>query len=292
MNSYFQSFTALALSGLMFCTQHASATENGKSVSTTGKHAEKSHVSLLNRGTDSQPVFDVRNDYNGPIEFELVADEFVNMKSEPALPLRRLILAKTTLHLCRLMQISASEPWSYTYSTRYVLGKPNVRHLTGKPYRLPFDEIQQFVISQGYAGKRSHQTPATKYAIDIEMPEGTRVFAMRSGHVMEITRARLDENSKSVPALQIRILHQDGTMGLYAHLKNGSIVVREGQRVQRGQLIAASGPSYKENVKPHLHFALQRNAGMRLESIPFQIVGYSGSPVTPKVGLLLRHPPY
>ena len=253
---------------------------------------EKSLVTLINRGTDSQPVFDVRNDYNGPIEFELSADEFVNMKSEPALPIRRVIPAKTTVHLCQLMQISASEPWSYTYSTRYVLGKPGVRHLTGKPYRLPFDEIQQHIISQGYDGKRSHQTPATKYAIDIDMPEDSKVFAMRSGRVMEIIRDRLDGNKKSVPALQVRILHQDGTMGLYAQLKNDSIAVREGQRVQRGQLIGNVGPSYKDNVKPHLHFALQRNAGMKLESIPFQILGYSGSATTPKAGMTLKHPPY
>jgi len=115
---------------------------------------------------------------------------------------------------------------------------------------------------------------------------------MRSGHVMEISRARLDGNKSSVPALQIRILHQDGTMGLYAHLTKGSLAVREGQRVQRGQLIAASGPSYKEKIKPHLHFALQRNVGMQLESIPFQLLTYPGSAVTPKAGMTLRHPAY
>ncbi len=284
----FSAFTLLALSNLLFGAQPVLAAENNTSASTT----EKSHVILINRGTDSQPVFDVRNKYNGPIEFELTADEFINMKSEPALPIRKLIPAKTTVHLCQLMQISANESWSYTYSSRYVLGKPNARHLTGKPYGLPFGEVKQYVISQAYEGKRSHQTPATKYAIDIDMPEGSNVFAMRSGHVMEITRERLNENKKSVPALQIRILHQDGTMGLYAHLKEGSITVRERQRVQRGQLIAASGPSYKEKVKPHLHFAVQRNAGMQLESIPFQLLGYSGSAITPKAGLTLRHPPY
>jgi len=205
---------------------------------------------------------------------------------------RKVIPAKTTVQLCQLVQISAHEPWSYTYSTRYVLGKPGIHHLTGKPYSLPFGEVQQFVISQGFNGRRSHQTLATKYAIDIDMPEGTEILAMRSGRVMEITRARLNNDKKSVPALQIRILHQDGTMGLYAHLKKGSIAVREGQRVRRGQLIAASGPSYKEDVKPHLHFALQRNAGMRLESIAFQIINFSGSAITPKLGLTLRHSPY
>ncbi len=286
MNYSYRSFALLVLSSLLVWTGHVSAAQNS--------HADtkKSQVTLINRGTDSQPVFDVHNNYSGPIEFELSADEFINIKSEPALPVRKVIPAKTTLHLCQLMQISTHDPWSYTYSTRYVPGKPGVQQLTGKPYGLPFGEIQQFVISQGFDGRRSHQTLATKYAIDINMPEGTKVLAMRSGRVMEITRARLNNDKKSVPALQIRILHQDGTMGLYAQLKKGSIIVHEGQQVHRGQLIATSGPSYKTNVKPHLHFAVQRNAGMRLESIPFQIISFSGSGITPKRGLILRHTPY
>ncbi len=292
MNNYLRhllsAWSLLAFSILLINSPQLFAEKSSNPVS----NKEKSHVTLLNRGTDSQPVFDVRNDYVGPVEFELTADEFINMKSEPALPLRIVIPAKTTRHLCQLMQISKNETWSYTYSTRYVLGKPKVRHLTGKPYLLPFDVLQQHVISQAYEGKRSHQTPATRYAIDIDMPEGTSVFAMRSGHIMEISRERLNGNKKTVPALQIRILHQDGTMGLYAHLKTDSIAVREGQRVQRGQLIATSGTSYKENIKPHLHFALQRNTGMKLESIPFQLLGYSGAATTPKAGLMLRHPPY
>ncbi|HEB56224.1 MAG TPA: M23 family metallopeptidase [Gammaproteobacteria bacterium] len=279
-------FALLTLSCLLIWTRHAAAEQNSQA------EIKKPQVTLINRGTDSHPIFDVYNDYYGPIEFELSADEFVNMKSEPVLPIRKVIPAKATVQLCRLTQISPHDPWSYTYSTRYVPGKPGVRHLTGKPYGLPFGEIQQFVISQGFKGRRSHQTLATKYAIDIDMPEGTEILAMRSGRVMEITRARLNNDPKSVPALQIRILHQDGTMGLYAHLKKGSIAVHEGQRVHRGQLIAASGPSYKEGVKPHLHFALQRNAGMQLESIPFQIISFSGSAITPKVGLRLRHSPY
>ncbi len=250
-----------------------------------------SSVSLINRGSDSQPVFDVRNDYPGPVEFEFSADEFVNMKSEPALPIRKVIPANTTLQLCRLSQISPREPWSYTYTTRYVPGKPGARHLTGKPYRLPFEEIQQHRVSRA-RNDAGHRAPASRYAVDIDMPEGTGVYAMRSGVVMEISRERLDDNPKSVPVLQIRILHQDGTMALYARLQKDSIVVREGQRVQRGQLIAASGPSYREGVKPHLHVALQRNAGMRLESIPFKLQVYPGSSVTPKPGMLLRHPVY
>ena len=73
----------------------------------------------------------------------------------------------------------------------------------------------------------------------------------------------------------IRIWHDDNTMGLYAHLKQGGIMVREGQRIKTGQLIGYSGNT-GYSTGPHLHFCLQVNKGMRLVSIPFRMNGPNG----------------
>ena len=252
----------------------------------------KDPVVLINRGTDSKPIFDIRNNMFAPIEFELSADEFINMKSEPPLPIRKVIPANSTAHLSKLSQIQPDQTWSYTYTTRYVLGTPKARHLTGKPYRLPFGNIHEFLVSQAYEGERSHQHLKTKYAVDIEMPEKTKIYAARTGTVVEITNEHLDDSRKGVPPYLIRILHNDGTMAVYAHLQKGSATVGVGQKVHRGELIAISGPSYVENVKPHLHFIIQRNAGMKLESVPFQFLGANNTPITAKHGMQLRHPAY
>jgi murein DD-endopeptidase MepM/ murein hydrolase activator NlpD len=66
----------------------------------------------------------------------------------------------------------------------------------------------------------------------------------------------------------VRILHDDGTMGVYLHLQRGSVKVQEGQRVSLGQPLARSGNT-GNSTGPHLHFVVQRNVGMALESIPF-----------------------
>ncbi|MFC8143851.1 M23 family metallopeptidase [Streptomyces paradoxus] len=47
----------------------------------------------------------------------------------------------------------------------------------------------------------------------------------------------------------------DGTFAAYAHLRRGSLTVREGDRVQAGQLIARCGNSGNSS-EPHLHFQL------------------------------------
>ena len=38
---------------------------------------------------------------------------------------------------------------------------------------------------------------------------------------------------------------------------------------------------------PHLHFAVQRNLGMRVESLPVAFRGADGSPVRPETGMRL-----
>jgi murein DD-endopeptidase MepM/ murein hydrolase activator NlpD len=53
------------------------------------------------------------------------------------------------------------------------------------------------------------------------------------------------------------------------------VLVRPGQRVRRGEVIGRSGDT-GFTTGPHLHFAVQVNRGMRLESVPFRMSGPEG----------------
>lgn len=266
--------------------------QTGVHPSLGGNQAEvpQQQVIIHTLGEANAPHFEVSNTLAMPIELEFSAKEMHNMRADPPLPIRKVIGAHSRESLTRFEPINPELPWSYSYKTRYVLGDPEARHLTGKPYVAPFSPRKEFSISQAFDGEQSHrQDPLTRYAVDIPMPGESTVHAARSGTVVEITRGKLSPKRKK-KTFYVRILHHDGTFGLYAHLDPDTVKLLIGMTVNRGQVIGRLEPASQQGKPPHLHFAVQKNTGMKLESIPFNFARLDGNPVQPKTGLQLRHP--
>jgi murein DD-endopeptidase MepM/ murein hydrolase activator NlpD len=99
------------------------------------------------------------------------------------------------------------------------------------------------------------------------MPEGTPIIAARGGMVVKIENGQSGRGNNPAGNF-VRVLHDDGTMGVYLHLMQGSVQVREGQRIETGTRLARSGNT-GNSTGPHLHFVVQRNVGLAVESIPF-----------------------
>jgi len=137
---------------------------------------------------------------------------------------------------------------------------------TQQHYPLPW-RGGPFRLTQGANGKYSHFTPKGRYAMDIAMPEGTPIVAARGGVVVK-TENQQSGRGNNPSGNYVRILHDDGTMGVYLHLMQGSVAVTEGSHVAAGAFLARSGNT-GNSTGPHLHFVVQRNVGLALESIPF-----------------------
>jgi murein DD-endopeptidase MepM/ murein hydrolase activator NlpD len=59
--------------------------------------------------------------------------------------------------------------------------------------------------------------------------------------------------------------------------------VKPGDRVRAGQYIADSGNTGFSSG-PHLHFSVQRNAGLKIESLPVEFKGANDGRVVPATG--------
>jgi murein DD-endopeptidase len=61
-----------------------------------------------------------------------------------------------------------------------------------------------------------------------------------------------------------------GRFAFYEHLRRGTVVVKTGDRVKRGQVIARLGNSGSSSIGPHLHFHVaDANATLGAEGVPF-----------------------
>jgi murein DD-endopeptidase MepM/ murein hydrolase activator NlpD len=214
---------------------------------------------------------------HGPVQVEVSFRQQQNLLASPGLPLRKVLPAKASVLLSSLIVTDPLGGGQFDLQMDAMPGDPQARPFDFR-YRLPFDEAR-LRVDQGPGGHFSHNDLQNRDAIDFAIPEGTPILAARAGVVVQVEsdfdKAGLDREIYGGRANFVRILHEDGTMALYAHLKPEGVLVRTGQSVREGQQIGLSGNT-GFSTAPHLHFVVQVNAGMTLRSVPVRMVGPMG----------------
>ncbi len=247
------------------------------------KVAAKQLVWLLQKGDERQPEFYIRNDYSGPVEVEALFSQRDNVKATPELPRRFVIEPGESDTLFRISGINDLEAWQISVKYSYIFGNPLPNYQSTTSYFPPLAPDASFQISQAFGGSYSHFDAQNEYAVDIAMPIGTPVYAARAGMIVEVADDFFKGGTNkaySSEANNIRILHDDGSMAIYAHLELEKAQVYPGLTVAAGQLIAYSGNT-GFSTGPHLHFAVQINKGMELVSVPFTFFNASGKAEEP-----------
>ncbi|MFG0410879.1 peptidoglycan DD-metalloendopeptidase family protein [Pseudomonas sp. FYR_11] len=215
---------------------------------------------------DGGVSFSARNQLHVPVEVELRLDNLVNAQGGDAPRIVRRLLPPGTTQMLSVLRGRPGLLLNYRSTLLQAMGDPGKRP---QGFRYGFAWLGgPFRVTQGPNGRVSHFGPKGRYAMDIAMPEGTTIIAAREGVVVK-TQNGQSGREPNPSGNFVRVLHSDGTMGVYLHLMRGSVVVKEGQRVRQGQMLAKSGNT-GNSTGPHLHFVVQRNVGLALESIPYR----------------------
>jgi murein DD-endopeptidase MepM/ murein hydrolase activator NlpD len=120
---------------------------------------------------------------------------------------------------------------------------------------------QLSLLTAGYGNLLNpfYRTLQSHQGVDYTVAEGSSVFATADGTVKEIS------DKSSTLGKTIVIDHGNGYQTSYSHLL--STLVRRGQKVERGDIIALSGNSGL-SLAPHLHYEVRFN-GLRVDPIHY-----------------------
>lgn len=192
-------------------------------------------------------------------------------------PLKEVVAPHSSRELALVLAKNGGDPcrvdMRYSEGVGDAFAVPDKNHR----YPLPFGKGVYFRVVQAPGGVlTTHKDALNRHAVDFGVPVGTPVLAVRAGVVIEVRDGF--GVGRADPALAektnlVSIAHADGTFALYAHLAPNRILVRPGEKVEAGQVIAHSGKSGFA-AGPHLHFDLRRavigpDGVVTQESLPF-----------------------
>ncbi len=160
-------------------------------------------------------------------------------------------------------------------------------------YHYPWADGVERNVGQGNAppSTGSHNGSGQQFAFDIGFGIGDEIRAARGGivdAVVENMVLNLNSLDLLVPGSAanfgnyVRIRHESGSFSWYFHLDVNGAWVNVGDRVQRGQPIAAAGNTGRSSG-PHLHYQVSGSAANWSQTIPISfecVVPVSGVDVT------------
>jgi murein DD-endopeptidase MepM/ murein hydrolase activator NlpD len=209
------------------------------------------------------------------------AAEYENCAPSTPLPFTKVIWKAGETVLVEVGPAKAGQKWRCAYTFKTALGDSTRVAPEDCKLSLPFRAEGRFKVIQGFDGALTHQG-RVKHALDFAMPEGTPVLSAREGLVTWIQDDAQD--GTRVGGNTVSLLHADGTFTQYAHLKRGTVVVRDGQSIGRGTVLALSGSTNDTPIAPHLHFEVFLNPGTERKTIPFMLSLPGGTCRTPQEG--------
>lgn len=159
--------------------------------------------------------------------------------------------------------------------------------------RYAYDFLVLDKDGKSYTGDLSKATNYHCYGKKILAPADGMVIEVGSGcsDSLILGKGQVDCSAPDIRGNYILIRHAEEEYSLLAHLQPGSIGVKVGETVKRGQSIACCGNSGNSS-EPHLHLQLQNGMGFfNSAGLPMEFENISVNPTTNYAAYDLRPVP-
>ncbi len=213
--------------------------------------AQDKEVSVYHETLDNQSIEIYAKNNSDLLQSVNIEGKIKGMTSTASLPVLTLLEGNET-KLITTLKPEEGKSYSYNYKFTFILGDVTAEHNDDFVYRLPFKKGQKHLVGQGYNEFPTHMN---QYAVDFNMDEGSEICAIRDGVVMQV----IDAHTKGCPNEScskynnfIMVRHDDGSIADYSHIQKKGALVRIGDSVKSGQVIAKSGATGWASG-PHLH---------------------------------------
>ncbi len=232
-------------------------------------YAQKPELSVVEQeGENFYFHFNNPNPY--PISLLIEFSKLENLVSNKQLPFKVILKPNQSREkVITLSPKNKDKKTFYKYTYKSMNGDCNKKHDSRYAYQLPFEKDDKFRVMQGFFGEFSHKN---QYAIDFDMPIGTKIVATREGIVVQTkddSNKRGNTKEFANDGNYIRILHDDATTANYFHLRKGGVEVKVGDEIKKGQFIGYSGNT-GWSTAPHLHFTIYQNSFEKSVTVPFK----------------------
>jgi murein DD-endopeptidase MepM/ murein hydrolase activator NlpD len=239
--------------------------------------------------TEGGAVFFAINRQAAPASMVLEFPVLENMRVSVPLPLRTVVPPHSRERLLAIRSEDPSQSYRWRWSWSWTTGVLNASHDDDSRYLLPWSASHRFAVLQAAGGTLSHFGKA-RFAFDFRMPSDTLVVAARGGTVVRaidhFRKGGLEERLKK-RANAVFVLHEDGTIARYLHLRPGGALVEPGESLRAGEPIGRSGNTgYSQS--PHLHFdvfAVDDELGW--QTVPVRFADGTAQGLVPTPGALL-----
>ena len=204
--------------------------------------------------TANAQLVEVRADYNSVGDVEFVAYNntkaplflnlnFANLENttfnEPLPFIKQLEPGFNSLFMLE-RDLNSSEVPRFHYEIKYFRSNPMGKIDLDFPYLVPFEagkKVESFNV-KSISGFMGINEPESWSATGFKVNAGDKIYAARTGIIVEITGARRDENSKNHYNgwnNSITVLQADGTLACYKNVVDSEKKWKVGEKVFAGQ---------------------------------------------------------